>query len=143
MDPDFQVRMLFTQHLGPAAILDLVRTELRYRTAQHEHPVPYDASLVPEDAGPQETAWSQEIYLLLTQRGRSVVSSFIAWLESTEARLAVLVESNQHPPVTASPAAGDARRAGPVGRPSPDTRPRSAGPRRRAGSDQPVKRDET
>jgi DNA-binding PadR family transcriptional regulator len=103
MDPDFHVRLQFSKHLGPAAILELVRTELRYRRAQHEYPLPYDRTLVPEDAGPEERAWDQEMYLLLTQRGRFVVSSFITWLEMTEIRLAMLVQSGASFPVAAHP----------------------------------------
>jgi DNA-binding PadR family transcriptional regulator len=97
LDPDFQVRMQFSQHLGPAAILDLVRIELRYRRVQHEHPLPYDPTLLPEDAGPAEQRWAQEMFLLLTQRGRFVVSNYITWLETTEARLALLVRQGAEP----------------------------------------------
>jgi DNA-binding PadR family transcriptional regulator len=96
MDPDFQVRMTFTRHLGPEALLDLVRTELRFRREQHQHAMPYDPSLLPEDASPQELAWSQEVCLLGSQRGRLLVSTFITWLETTEARLALLVENQRH-----------------------------------------------
>jgi DNA-binding PadR family transcriptional regulator len=109
MDPDFQVRMLFTQHLGPAAILELVRTELRYRTAQHERRFAFDSFLLPVDAAPTERAWAQEVHLLLHQRGRLLAANHITWLESAEARLAVLVGSTQHPAVTGAPAtAGEA-----------------------------------
>jgi DNA-binding PadR family transcriptional regulator len=96
MDPDFQVRMTFTQHLGPEALLELVRTELHFRREQHQHPTPHDPTLLPEDASPQDRAWSQEVYLLGSQRGRFLVSTFITWLETTEARLAVLVENQRH-----------------------------------------------
>jgi DNA-binding PadR family transcriptional regulator len=95
MDPDFQVRMTFTQHLGPEALLKLVRAELQFRRVQHQHPLPHDPSLLPEDATPEQRAWLQEVQLLGTQRGRYVVSAFIAWLEATEARLALLVENQR------------------------------------------------
>jgi PadR family transcriptional regulator AphA len=105
MDPDFQVRMLFTQHLGPAAILKLVRTELRYRTTQHDRRFGFDPFLLRDDAGPAERAWGQEVHLLLNQRGRLLAANHITWLEATEARLALLVESAQHPAATGAPAA--------------------------------------
>jgi PadR family transcriptional regulator AphA len=95
MDPDFQVRMGFIQHLGPEAMLDLVRTELRFRQEQHQHPMPFDPSLIPEDATPEQRAWHQEVQLLGGQRGRYLVASFIAWLESAETRLALLVENRR------------------------------------------------
>jgi DNA-binding PadR family transcriptional regulator len=94
MDPYFQLRLLFSQHRGPAKILELVRTELDFRRAQHEQPVSdFSASLLPEDAGPAERAWAREMYLVQNQRGRFLASTLITWLETTEARLAVLVES--------------------------------------------------
>jgi DNA-binding PadR family transcriptional regulator len=114
MDPDFHVRMQFSQHLGPAAILELVRTELRYRRAQHEHPLPYDSTLVPEDAGPEEHAWAQDMFLMLTQRGRFAVSSFITWLETTEMRLALLVQSTPAGGATPFAPYEGADRPGPV-----------------------------
>jgi DNA-binding PadR family transcriptional regulator len=95
MDPDFQVRMTFTQHLGPEAMLQLIRTELQFRRDQHVHPMPHDLSLLPDDATPEQRAWLQEVQLLGTQRGRYVVSSFIAWLEAAEARLSLLVENQR------------------------------------------------
>lgn len=95
MDPDFQVRMSFTQHLGPEAMLQLIRTELHFRREQHQHPLPHDLSLLPEDATPEQRAWLQEVQLLGTQRGRYVVSSFIAWLEAAEARLTLLVQNQR------------------------------------------------
>jgi DNA-binding PadR family transcriptional regulator len=95
MDPDFQVRMTFTQHLGPEALLELVRTELRFRQEQHQHPLPHDPTLLPDDATPEQRAWLQEVQLLATQRGRYVVSSFITWLEATEARLTLLVQNRR------------------------------------------------
>ena len=110
MDPDFHVRMQFSQHLGPVAILELVRTELRYRRAQHERPLPYDPSLVPDEAGLEERAWAREMYLLLNQRGRLLVSTFITWLETTEDRLAYLVESSRQAPETTASSGGDAAR---------------------------------
>jgi DNA-binding PadR family transcriptional regulator len=96
MDPYFQLRMLFSQHRGPDTILALVRTELAYRRAQHEHPVAdFSASLLPEDAGPAERAWAREMYLVHNQRGRFLASTLITWLETTEERLAVLAESTE------------------------------------------------
>jgi DNA-binding PadR family transcriptional regulator len=95
MDPDFQVRMTFTHHLGPEALLELVRTELQFRREQHQHPLPHDLSRLPDDATPEQWAWLQEVELLGAQRGRLVVSAFIAWLELTEARLALLVENRR------------------------------------------------
>jgi len=117
MDPDFQVRMLLTQHHGPAAILELVRTELRYREAQHELRFGFDPFLLREDAGPAERAWGQEVHLLLNQRGRLLAANHITWLETTEARLALLVESAQQP--TARTATGEGTQ--PPRNPSPTT----------------------
>ena len=104
MDPDFQVRLRFTQHRGPAAALDLVRTELHYRRAQHERQFPYHPTLLPEEAGPAERAWDREMHLMLNQRGRLLASTLITWLETTEVRLAALVESIEQPAATADPA---------------------------------------
>ncbi len=93
MDPDFQVRMTFTRHRGPQAILDLVRTELAYRRAQHERRVPHDLSLLPSDATHAEREWSQEVSLLLSQRGRLLAANLITWLETSEERLATLART--------------------------------------------------
>jgi hypothetical protein len=57
--------------------------------------MPHDLSLLPDDATPEQRAWLQEVQLLGTQRGRYVVSSFIAWLEAAEARLSLLVENQR------------------------------------------------
>ncbi|WP_210480140.1 PadR family transcriptional regulator [Naasia sp. SYSU D00948] len=94
MDPDFQVRMTFTRHRGPQVLLELVRTELAYRRAQHDRPVVWDGSLLPLDSGPEEREWSDEVSLLLQQRGRLLAGNLITWLESTEARLALLVRNS-------------------------------------------------
>ena len=96
VSPDFQLRMTFTAHLGPQALLDVVRTELDFRRTQHEVPLPWDTSLVPDDADEETRHWYYETFLLGSQRGRMVASTIITWLESTEARLAYLVEG---PPV--------------------------------------------
>jgi DNA-binding PadR family transcriptional regulator len=93
MDPEFQVRMLLTQHRGPKAVLELVRTELRFRRAQHEQPIPYDPSLLSENAPASERAWDLEMYLIMTQRGRLVASTFVTWLETAEQRLAILADA--------------------------------------------------
>ena len=106
MDPYFQVRMLFSQHRGPATILALVRTELEFRRVQHEHQLDdFSATLLPPDAGPAERAWAQEMYLLQNQRGRFMASNLITWLETTEARLAILVEKAERPAAEAAPQA--------------------------------------
>lgn len=110
MDPEFQVRVLLTMHRGPAAVLELVRTEFRFRQAQHEHAIAYDPFLLSENASPAERAWDREMYLIMSERGRQLTSIFITWLETTEARLAVLVESadrrpdpfESYPPVPAT-----------------------------------------
>ncbi|WP_258725846.1 PadR family transcriptional regulator [Cellulomonas sp. NS3] len=106
MDPEFQVRMFFTQHLGPEALLRLVRTELSYRRAQHQHPSPYDPTILAEDAGADETAWAEEVYLLASERGRLLASVLITWLELTEARLDRLAASAR----AARPGRGDRTR---------------------------------
>ncbi len=93
MDPDFQVRMTFTRQRGPRALLELVRTELTYRRAQHQHPVPAQSSLLPADATESEREWDQEVSLLLSQRGRLLAGTLLTWLETTEERLALLADS--------------------------------------------------
>ena len=93
MDPEFQVRVFLTQHRGPKAVLALVRTELRFRRSQHEQPMPYDPYLLPDDAPPSERAWDREMYLIMSQRGRLVASTFVTWLESAEARLSLLADA--------------------------------------------------
>jgi DNA-binding PadR family transcriptional regulator len=99
MDPYFQMRLLFSQHRGPATILALVRTELAFRRAQHEHPLSdFSVSLLPQEAGPEGRAWAREMYLMLNQRGRFIASNLITWLETTEQRLATLVEQTGQQP---------------------------------------------
>lgn len=92
LDPELQLRIKFTQHLGPENLLDIVRTELRFRIDQHRDPLPYDPTLISEDASPEDLAWAKEIHLIATQGGRLLVFNLIAWLEATEARLTVMVE---------------------------------------------------
>ncbi len=103
MDPDFQVRMHFSRHRGPEVLLDLVRTELTYRREQHARRLPRDASAVAMDASVSDRDWAEEVALLLNQRGRLLASNLIAWLESTEERLAFLCRDSGRPaPSTAS-----------------------------------------
>ena len=93
MDPDLQVRMHFSRHRGPAALLALVRTELQVRRAQHDRRTPFDADLLPEHAQATEAAWTREVHLLLEGRGRLLSANLIAWLEAAEERLALLASS--------------------------------------------------
>ncbi|WP_210508327.1 PadR family transcriptional regulator [Naasia sp. SYSU D00057] len=91
MDPDFQVRMHFSRHRGPATVLDLVRTELAFRRAQHDRRTSFDPALLP--AGADDAAWAREVHLLLEGRGRLLSANLIAWLEAAEERLALLASS--------------------------------------------------
>jgi DNA-binding PadR family transcriptional regulator len=100
MDPDFQVRMYFSRHRGPGLLLDLVRTELHFRRAQHDRRLPADAALVPAEADPAEAAWAREVHILLDDRGRLLRANLLVWLESAETRLALLAESASPPPAT-------------------------------------------
>jgi DNA-binding PadR family transcriptional regulator len=93
MDPEFQVRVLLTLHRGPRALLELFRTELKFRRAQHEQPIPYDPYLLADRATASERAWDREMYLIMNQRGRLVASTFLTWLETTEQRLAILADA--------------------------------------------------
>ena len=100
MDPDFQVRMFFSQHRGPEFLLRLVRAELAYRRQQHGRVL----DLSPADA--PSNVWAAEVRLLLHQRGRALAATLIAWLEATEERLALLTTSAASPaaPLTAQSA---------------------------------------
>jgi len=102
MDPDFQVRMLFSRHRGPAALLALVRTELRFRRAQHDRRISFDPDLLPHDADTAERAWAHEVHLLLDGRGRLLAANLLAWLEATEERLALLATASPSPAPSAS-----------------------------------------
>jgi len=101
MDPDFQVRMHFTAGLGPAAALALVRDELRFRRAQHELPLPFDAASFPADAGDEVRLWHTDLALMAEERGRALASTYIDWLEATERRLSFLVASGRYSAVGA------------------------------------------
>ncbi|MFD3443856.1 PadR family transcriptional regulator [Microbacteriaceae bacterium 4G12] len=114
MDPDFQVRMYFSRHRGPSTLLELVRTELRFRRAQHDRRVPVDAGLSGVDRGTGastgadsgytgDAAWALEASLLLESRGRLLAATLIAWLESAEDRLAHLVAAFPAPAPSPDP----------------------------------------
>lgn len=93
MDPDFQVRMYFSRHRGPAALLELVRVEQRFRRAQHERRLPFGAEFPPATPDARDDAWAHEVHLLLEGRGRLLGANLLAWLEAAEGRLALLASS--------------------------------------------------
>ncbi len=121
MDPDFQVRMYFSRHRGPATLLELVRTELRFRRAQHDRRLPFDAGAGAgtDPHASADDAWALEAHLLLESRGRLLAATLIAWLESAEDRLAHLAAAS---PVSPSTLVGP-----PSAGPLPDPAPREAG----------------
>ncbi|WP_108250330.1 PadR family transcriptional regulator [Planctomonas deserti] len=117
MDPDFQVRMYFSRHRGPATLLELVRMELRFRRAQHDRRVPLDAGLIGTGTGPRadsgdadDAAWALEASLLLESRGRLLAATLIAWLESAEDRLAHLAAALPAPSPSPDPLPDSASR---------------------------------
>lgn len=92
LDPDFQVRLMFSARRGPARLLDLVRTELAYRREHEDYRRGVDADLVPEGADAQLRAWLRTAHMIQSERGHYMVQTLIAWLEATEIRLAALVD---------------------------------------------------
>ena len=96
MDPDFQVRLHFSAQLGPEAALNLVREELRFRRAQHELPLPFDESAIPDAANAEMAEWIRDLALMSEQRGRALASTYIDWLEAAERRLAFLVQAGRY-----------------------------------------------
>lgn len=96
MDPDFQVRLHFSAQLGPETALNLVREELRFRRAQHELPLPFDDSLVPDDASADIREWYTDLALMSEARGRALASTYIDWLEAAEHRLTFLLGSGRY-----------------------------------------------
>lgn len=96
MDPDFQVRLHFSAQLGPEAALSLVREELRFRRKQHEVPLPWDESAVPDGANAEMAEWIRDLALMSEQRGRALASTYIDWLEAAERRLAFSVQAGRY-----------------------------------------------
>lgn len=90
LDTDFQVRLMFSAHRGPAKALELVRTELAYRRANEVFQQGVDEMLTPEDADEATRAWLRELSRLQSDRGHYLVATLIAWLESAEVRLEAL-----------------------------------------------------
>jgi DNA-binding PadR family transcriptional regulator len=91
LDPDFQVRLMFSARRGPAKTLELVRTELAYRREHEVYRKGLDVDLVPRDATPGLRTWLRESTLIQSERGHYMVQTLIAWLESAEVRLQAIV----------------------------------------------------
>ncbi|WGD36801.1 PadR family transcriptional regulator [Lysinibacter sp. HNR] len=92
LDTDFQIRLIFSARRGPAKTLELVRTELSYQREKEKYRKELDIDLVPADATPKLRDWLRESALLQNERGHYIDHTLIAWLESTEMRLSLLVD---------------------------------------------------
>lgn len=92
LDPDFQVRLMFSARRGPKKTLELVQTELDYRRTNERYKKGLDMDLVPLGAPADLRTWLQESSMLQSERGHFMVQTLIAWLESTEVRLLALVK---------------------------------------------------
>ncbi|MBD0712333.1 MULTISPECIES: PadR family transcriptional regulator [unclassified Streptomyces] len=87
-DPDFLARFAFAAPLDPEAAARLIRTEIAFRRdhiARNRH---RDRTLVFEDPIPEmDTAFAQEVFDELHQRGADGLDEWIAWLEQMLHRL--------------------------------------------------------
>lgn len=92
LDPDFQVRLMFSARRGPGKSLELVRTELAFRREHEVYRKGVDTDLVPRDADEGLREWLRESNLIQSERGHYMVQTLIAWLESAEERLKSLTE---------------------------------------------------
>lgn len=95
LDPDFQVRLLFSARRGPEKMLELVRTELAYRRTHEEYRKDVDIDLVPRGSTLEEREWWRESSLLQGERGHYMVQTLMAWLESAEARLVSYISAGR------------------------------------------------
>lgn len=96
MAPEFTVHLNFAGQLGPAYALKIVRTELEFRRRQRaEEGYPrlpsHDADPIPEI----DRDWLTHIDAITHDRGWQSTSLYIGWLETTERRLAELVDPDE------------------------------------------------
>lgn len=92
LDPDFQVRLMFSVSRGPTKALELVRTELAFRRATEEYRTKFDLDLLPRNATPEQAEWFREAWRLQSERGHYMAQTLMAWLESAVVRLEAEVE---------------------------------------------------
>ena len=95
LDPDFQVRLRFAGAVGPEKALELVRTELAFRRERHRLITGADEAGLPADADDEARHWHEELMRIQSERGHYMVSTFIAWLESTEVRLEAYIREHR------------------------------------------------
>ncbi len=92
LDPDFQVRLMFSARRGPAKALELVRIELEYRRRNEDYRKGVDLDLLPRGLSLEQQQWHADFTMLSSERGHYMAQTLIAWLESAEVRLRSMTE---------------------------------------------------
>lgn len=95
LDPDFQVRVMFSAVRGPEKMLELVQVELAFRRAHEVYDREPDEDLIPPDVTTEARTWFEECMRMQTERGHFMASTLIAWLESVEVRLKALTATGR------------------------------------------------
>lgn len=95
LDPDFQVRVMFSAVRGPQKMLELVQVELAFRRAHEVYDREPDEDLIPPDVTTEARTWFEECMRMQTERGHFMASTLIAWLESVEVRLKAMTATGR------------------------------------------------
>ncbi|MGF3057290.1 PadR family transcriptional regulator [Microbacterium sp. YY-01] len=87
-DPEFVSRLWFLTIVAPDEIVDLIDTELAFRTAQVAASRGRSLSIDSADAVPDDVrARAHDIHLRIHEHGKNAVDAWIQWLETTRAEL--------------------------------------------------------
>jgi DNA-binding PadR family transcriptional regulator len=89
MDPDFMLRFIFGGQFGPDIAISVLRTELDYRCRQADAAKARGFGQELEPIADIETSWAQKIHLIAREREYASAAGYIAWLETTLARLEI------------------------------------------------------
>ncbi|MER7016133.1 PadR family transcriptional regulator [Saccharopolyspora sp. NPDC000359] len=87
-DPEFTLRFVFAGQLDPEIALDLVTTELEHRLEHDLNPAHLPLVHSYETQIPElDPTWAREVHTMAFEHGYAFIASYVAWLQTTKARL--------------------------------------------------------
>jgi DNA-binding PadR family transcriptional regulator len=89
MDPDFMLRFIFGGQFGPGIAINVLRTELEYRRRQADAAKARGFGQELDPIPDIDISWARKIHLIARDREYVSAVTYIAWLETTLARLEI------------------------------------------------------